>query len=180
MNPENGTKKKLISALLELMQSRSVSDITVKEIAYMARVSRRTFYSYCSSINDLLKQHLMKLSSSMIESCHRQENLTLELYIEQFFSFWSSNITIFKLVLNDPNIHSMQIFNKLLDFIEIELESILPEPMTKTSDYISVFFSGGVFSMVEKWTKSDNPESPKQMADMCIKIINGLSSIPPV
>lgn len=48
------TKKKLRDELLRLMQTKSVNEITAKELAELADVNRGTFYFHYSDIYDLL------------------------------------------------------------------------------------------------------------------------------
>ena len=49
------TKKVIKDTLLELLQKKDISSITVKEICDLADINRGTFYRYYLDVYDLLK-----------------------------------------------------------------------------------------------------------------------------
>ena len=50
------TKKAIYEALVELMQKKKLNSITVTELAAQADINRKTFYTYYSTVNDVLDE----------------------------------------------------------------------------------------------------------------------------
>ena len=55
------TKKAIYEALVELMQKKKLNSITVTELAAQADINRKTFYTYYSTVNDVLDEGINEL-----------------------------------------------------------------------------------------------------------------------
>ena len=78
------SKDSLKNSLIELMQSKSVNNITVKELVIKADLNRSTFYNYFDDIYDLMDYCWIAIMKDMdIEKCL---NVQGEQNTEQIFS----------------------------------------------------------------------------------------------
>ena len=59
------TKKAIYEALVELMQKKKLNSITVTELAAQANINRKTFYTYYSTVNDVLDEGICELITSL-------------------------------------------------------------------------------------------------------------------
>ena len=59
------TKKAIYEALVELMQKKKLNSITVTELAAQADINRKTFYTYYSTVNDVLDEGINELITSL-------------------------------------------------------------------------------------------------------------------
>ena len=50
------TRAQLQKSLIELMKTKNIKDITVKELVDLADINRSTFYLHYNNINDILKE----------------------------------------------------------------------------------------------------------------------------
>lgn len=63
------TKKAIYEALVELMQKKKLNSITVTELAAQADINRKTFYTYYSTVNDVLDEGINELITSLKDLC---------------------------------------------------------------------------------------------------------------
>ena len=59
------TKKAIYEVLVELMQKKKLNSITVTELAAQADINRKTFYTYYSTVNDVLDEGINELITSL-------------------------------------------------------------------------------------------------------------------
>lgn len=87
------TKKKLRDELLRLMQTKSVNEITAKELAELADVNRGTFYFHYSDIYDLLhsiEDDFFAQLEQMLNAVPPPEGSALD-YLTAIFTFIGQN-----------------------------------------------------------------------------------------
>ena len=98
-------------ALLQLLEKKDLSFITVKEICQKAGVNRSTFYLHYENINDLLKETLEHLNRQFMKS-FPDEDIIKKLqsssanemifikkeYLEPYLNFIKNNIRLFKTI----------------------------------------------------------------------------------
>ena len=65
------SKDSLKNSLIELMQSKSVNNITVKELVIKADLNRSTFYNYYCDIPDMLKKLEEELYTEFLYTIER-------------------------------------------------------------------------------------------------------------
>ena len=73
------TKKAIYEALVELMQKKKLNSITVTELAAQADINRKTFYTYYSTVNDVLDEGINELSAC-VPACHKNNRYRHELF----------------------------------------------------------------------------------------------------
>lgn len=73
-------KTYIITALLELLQQRTFSSITVKEIVKRAGISRSTFYVYYYDKFDLLEQLSKDIIIEFIAFYQQAKKSTIPIY----------------------------------------------------------------------------------------------------
>ncbi|MBU1144736.1 MAG: TetR/AcrR family transcriptional regulator C-terminal domain-containing protein [Firmicutes bacterium] len=163
------TKMMLKSSLVDLMKTKSIFKISIKEICEKAEMNRSTFYKYYNTEFDLLKD---------IEN---EYLLTIETYISQInnenvltklLEYVIDNIEVFKLFLNE--IPENSFFEKL---IEMCLENmayqkvIIKDERKNSNEYLYKFIIFGSLSVVKNWISKENRELPSEMNDIMMNIL---------
>ncbi|MDR1030841.1 MAG: TetR/AcrR family transcriptional regulator [Treponema sp.] len=153
------TKKALQESLLELMKSKSILHITIKDICALADISRSTFYTYYDNQYDLLKQieeetfvYFAELLKKYGKKRSKQE--MLKLAEEILYTIANSSLRVLLSENGDIDfqkrfisrfIHQVQ----MMDYVtETSGDPILGE-------YYSVYIVNGSSALVQHWLKNN-------------------------
>jgi len=146
---------KILKALIELMEDRTLSEIAVKEISHKAGLSRRTFYSYFSSVNDAINGYLKYLADCVYQEIDNLENIDDSISIT-LLTVFDANLHPLKILMKDESIGSDHLLDTFFSFLEKRLnEKLLPS--NKIFEPYYVFYMGGVYQLVRSWVISENP-----------------------
>ncbi len=154
------TKKAIRKAFVELLTEKHINDITVKDIADLADINRKTFYNYYSGIHELLEE----LENDMVSSF--EKNLTDFDFRRDVqrpnrtFARLSAGISedgeLFrKLLRSKSNSH---IVRKITDLIVEKAVNFLQEKYDldrETLSVVTLFISGGLMNVYQKWVDSE-------------------------
>ncbi|MGN0707656.1 MAG: TetR/AcrR family transcriptional regulator [Faecalibacterium sp.] len=143
----------ITTALLELMETQPFESIAITALTRRAGVSRTSFYRNFSSKEDVLRQHLARLTQEW--GCSFEQTPGADL-VESLFSFYLRNRELF-----------IQLYKAGL--WSLSLQSILDACGPKASHsnpqaYQSAFFAYGLYGWLEEWFKRGLAESPAEMS----------------
>jgi AcrR family transcriptional regulator len=170
------TKMVIRESFFELLETKSLTQITVKELCELADINRGTFYTHYTDIYDLvdkLEGELIEKMTSVIqfESIGKQDQLQM---FTDVFTHVKTNIGDYKILLLNPE------SSRCLDAILAEaykhhtsaLMSINPPVSQNMIDYTFALLSSGSTKVILKWIENDLEESPEEMA----KLINAFTN----
>ena len=172
------TKKALRDALLTLLESKSINEITVTELTTLADVNRATFYFYYIDLLDMLQQ-----VQNEVYECFRQiveesnESITT---IEGFTSYCEKVLTFCKehenlcrfIVKNDVN-------NQLYKYIQKILLNNIPNTKDMFDEnnparYLSNYVLTAMTGIMIDWMEEGMHIPPHDLAEFCANVyING-------
>lgn len=171
------TKALLKNSLIELMHTKSINKITVKELCENADINRSTFYLYYTDQFALLKEieeelllnakeHLKKIDSDL-------NNLH---YLKELLYYMKANFDIFYTLLCRQENMSFQtsFINTSIGNLKINLNLQCDE---KTSNYIYRYVTMGSLSLITKWFEADFDLSPEDLAEMIFRLSDNAVSI---
>ena len=171
------TQKMFKSAFLQLLTTKPIQEITVKELCDEAGVNRGTFYSHYQDIYELLEQieeemflQLQEIFISYTNSPHSAD------------SFYHGLLEVFKqnyemcIMLLGKN-SDRNFVNKLLDYGKAIFLNTVED---KTSDMSKVerfydFVSGGCLSVLQRWIVSGMKVALDDMARFLQCVIESAS-----
>ena len=175
MNTKNNrrmqmSKKMIRDSLIELLETTSINQISVRSICENANVNRSTFYKYYSSQYNLLEEIENELLSALNYGVSRTDGNVN--YI-QLLEFISENKEIFRVLLGDnANTAFAQKINTLPAVTEI-LEQRLSK--IKCSDtelqYLKKYLLAGGFELIRMWIMNGCKEAPEEAANIFLKIM---------
>lgn len=176
------TRMVLKDSLIQLLKEKPMSAITVKEICALADINRSTFYSHYSDHYDLL----FKIEEEIIEDMNKtlsQYNYTTEevealQMTEKLLEYVADNRDICQTLLSE---HGDQSFQKRVMMIahQFTVQSWMNNNNIdkEISEYISMFVVSGSIHVIKSWLENDMNKSPKEMAEIVIRLTNkGLAS----
>lgn len=177
------TQKSIRDALINLLEEKDVSQITIKELAENANINRKTFYMHYSSIYDIFD----KIENETIEK------LLLILDKCDFFNDQFNEYAFFT-SLNDVINEDFDFYQKLIransyNFLLIKVKKILKDILIErfykklnndkeVLDLYAEFTASGIMSMYIEWFNLDSNISLEDLAKAASNIaFKGINSI---
>jgi hypothetical protein len=171
------TKTLLKNSLIDLMHTKAISKITIKELCENAGINRSTFYLYYTDqfallkeIEDVLllnaKEHLKNIDSNLI-------NLH---YLKELLYYMQANSDIFyTLLCRQENLSFQTAFIEIsIRNLEINLNLQCEE---KISGYIFRYLTMGCLSLITKWFEAGFDMSPEELAEMIFRLSDNAVSV---
>lgn len=168
------TKRVLKECLFELLEKKSIDEISVKELTEAADVNRSTFYFYYNDINDMVIQIQNEIFEVFKEKvlAPQADFVTVEdfiAYTRRFLEFLKENESICKFVIsNDPN-------NSLTKKIKKTLFNHIPDstkifPESDPGYYLTCFALSAFWDTIIQWMYDGMKVPAEQMADFLASV----------
>ena len=178
------SKDSLKNSLIELMQSKSVNNITVKELVIKADLNRSTFYNYYCDIPDTLKKLEEELYTEFLYTIERHiykcdKNIDISEgtheFIEDMCNVIKDNYDFCKCIFSKNG--DLNFLFELEEIIENHLRDQLKEKFDRKVDHLSYvysFFKSGYIGILKTWMKGGCKESTKEIADLTYNLLKGV------
>ena len=170
------TKERLKRALLDLLRTKPVSDISVSEICKKGEVNRNTFYCHYDSVADLLSEvegtFLEEISSSIRISGETIESVSDLVYL--ILRVAKANRDLCTLLFSENG--DKKFIATLLSFAKpsaVENWSEVLNMSRRDAEMLYSFITGGAVSVIERWVVDGFQENEKQIAEKLNLIILG-------
>ena len=145
-------------ALFELLETKSLNEITVVNICTKADVNRGTFYKYYRDVPDLYdktEDSLVEEIYTLIEKSDRQD-IPDHFYFKEILNILANNKEFTYIAQNKE--FSQRLAQKLLSFFIPYLQQMLkikcPNASTQDSDLLLEYVLGGCIRVVSYWLKN--------------------------
>ncbi|SHL58906.1 transcriptional regulator, TetR family [Anaerocolumna jejuensis DSM 15929] len=171
------TKTLLKKSLIELMHTKSINKITVKELCENADINRSTFYLYYTDQFALLKEIEEEL---LLNAREHLKNIDSDLnnlhYLKELLYYMKTNSDIFyTLLCRQENLSFQTAFiNTSILNLKINVNLQCEE---KISDYIYRYLTMGCFSLITKWFEAGFDMSPEELAEMIFRLSDNAISV---
>ena len=178
------TQKLLKKGLTELMLTKPVQNITVKELTDYVDLNRGTFYLHYKDIQDLLENLENDMLDEFIEinNAYKREELNGNPFplICDLYKFLEKNADFVKLILLTGQESNFK--NRLKDIIRDRCihywDKIFAHADPVLSDIYSSYIFSGCIGIIENWIQNDTRQSPEELAYLTEDImLNGLNTL---
>lgn len=169
------TRKLLLDGLTELMNTKDIKDISVKELADHVDINRCTFYLHYKDVYDMLEKietELVDDFNQMLDSCiEKTHNPDPYPFMYAFFSYTNEHQETLAALLGQHG--DLAFINYMKEIVQERMHFIWKENAycTDNFEYYSAFIISGCLGMLEKWVQGGFVESPEQMAKLSAKMI---------
>lgn len=148
------------------MKKESVGKITVKQLTELAAVNRGTFYIHYNNIYELLSEVEEELLRGIEEILRRypdEDNFKnmRERFLTDFFRYMSEHADMFSVLISS---------NGDLGFVST-LERTVWEYYKRMDRFFFTFIFDGCFGIFRQWNESGRKQTPEELADMVISMI---------
>lgn len=164
------TRQRLQAALLLLMKEEPLSQITMREVCRRADVGRSTPYSHFRDVEDILDQleatFFQALSQLLDHYPGSQDNEQQTAWFTQLFILAKRHGLYLELLLA---------YHARADFLarctQVCDACIARSLNDAPSSWRVTFISGALFALVRQWVLSGCKDSPEQMAQLTISLL---------
>lgn len=173
------SKKMIVSSLLELLDGKLLSQVTIKNICDNAKISRKTFYRNFESKIDVLENVVEVLSEEYIDTINGLTDLGFPNIAFKVFQ-WSEDNKQFltKLVNNDLLfIVSDILLEKIILFYKLRRQELFEKIGEKNLENTLTFIFGGFEKYLKRWINNKDNHSALEMKQEFIEISESLSVI---
>ena len=167
------TRMVLQDSLIELMKTKSILSITIKDICELADMSRSTFYAHYNDQYDLLRQieketlaYFEDMLNKYKNNLNRKEIIKM---IEEMLTYIANNSNSIQVLLSENGDLGFQkrMFQHFTNHKQVI--KYFSEKQKDNEDYYSVFLVHGAIGLVQHWLKNDAALPVPQLANMLIK-----------
>ncbi|HWT74144.1 MAG TPA: TetR-like C-terminal domain-containing protein [Mobilitalea sp.] len=171
------TKVLLKKSLIELMHSKPINKITIKELCENADINRSTFYLYYTDqfalLEEIEKELLLRVQQHLqkIDSSSDSQSFLIEL-----LRYIKDNADIFKTLLcHQENLSFQSTFiDATIKNLKFSLKLNCPENI---SYYIYNYLIMGCLSIIKQWIEADFDLSCEYLANMIYQLSDKAASI---
>ena len=161
------TKRMMKDALLELLESNELSNISVTAICETADVHRSTFYKYykdpASLMRDLEQDYLNRIPFPPQPQNPQDQGLILDEAVA-FFDFVMENARAFRIFFDESA--SSTFTEKLIALLCSEYSVPNEEGNKMASQYALLYVANGTVGMLREWVNAGFPVSSREIAEM--------------
>lgn len=180
------TKNKLNDSLMILIKEKNINQITVKELAELADINRKTFYlHYCDifdmvdNIKDVILSNFKDVLSSHNSPCANPNEPYL--LMKETLEFVDKNSELLSIFLG-PHINADSIFIEKMKEMMKDLcinvwNKLYPNATPKNYDYYYSFAFYGFIGLIQDWINTNKEESIDYMAKLTSEMVVNSSSI---
>lgn len=167
----NQTKQLLKDNLIDLLETKSLAKITIKELCEKADINRTTYYKYYLDQYDQLEKIEDEIFADMgiyIEVNHIHNSKKNENIIKNILDYIENNQRIFKILLEKADVNFQ---NKMLSFIG---KKIFDEEKYNTvnEEILYIYTAVGSFGIVSEWIKGNLNIDKEELIKQIIKLNN--------
>ncbi|WP_160686619.1 TetR/AcrR family transcriptional regulator [Clostridium sp. C2-6-12] len=162
------TQKQLINALIELLKSKNINQISVREISELADINRATFYLHYKTVNDLLFHLENEVFDEIISSYKDHDILNQCDFLLNLYRCVIQYNELLVVLLNSNT--GSTLWDKLSHSIKTQYNllwsSHLKYLSTRELEYYSAFIIDGYISTIKVWLLNGMKESPEEMVEL--------------
>ena len=158
----------LSAALLQLMEEKPFQEISIKDIAEKADLSRRTFYRVFETKEDPLVWHMNLLFQEFLTELQERSCKQFEDVLVLYLGFWFRHKHFFELLKRNELLPLMlnqylRVFPEVFKMVKGDYPlSQHPEALS----YAMAFSAGGLLSVLLKWADEGMIKTPDEILKM--------------
>lgn len=162
------TRMVLRDALMELMEQKNISQITVKELCIKADINRTTFYAHYTDPYDLLHKieaEVLLSVSKAVSSLHGPiDKSSIIQILQELLQYIAENNKQIQILLSERGdvYFSKELFKMIYE--KCELMALAPHSLTK--EYYFIFVLNGSVGLIQHWLKTGLAKSTNEMAEI--------------
>lgn len=177
------TKRAIRYAFAELLSQKDINDITIREIADLADINRKTFYNYYSGIYqivDEIENEVVSAFESVLGELDLKRDLENPYRIfERLTATINTDLDFYGHLLSMHG--NVSLVSKIVTMLKAKIkEKLLSqfEMDNMTADIVSEYIITGMIAVYQQWFNSDRRQSIEEISrTISTLLFHGLSGI---
>ncbi|MBP1567632.1 MAG: TetR family transcriptional regulator C-terminal domain-containing protein [Oscillospiraceae bacterium] len=178
------TEEQLVKGLTKLMKTKSIKNITVRELADEVDINRSTFYLHYKDIFDMVEKIENELAANLISTLdelnnnHITQNILLDFLSDTFETIYLNAELCAVLLSSNGDISFQKKLRDIIDTKTLEIvNTYLAGKATKDETVlITSFIINGILGIISTWLQNISIGTPEKMAaTACSLIENGIN-----
>lgn len=177
------TKALLQRGLVQLMETKDIKDISVKELSELADINRSTFYLHYSDIYDMLEQIENELFTEFQDILDRTicqgfepfDPGSAQIAPSEIFSFLDRHRDIARIIMGphgDP-----PFVNRMKNMVKEHIHTLLTSKQLQGDyTYMEAFVISGCIAVIETWLNQPDSKPLEEISGIRITILPGRST----
>ncbi len=166
------TKMLLRDALVELLQHKHISKISVTNLCETADVHRSTFYTHYADQYDLLKQIQADVVQNIRHYMEQQSIDTKPPVSKQMLipilEYGKKNADLISVLLSDNCDNTLEI--EIMRFVNVISLAHLNRYDDQMKEYVIIFGVSGSMAILKEWLKNGTKQSTEALAELIIQL----------
>ena len=165
------TQMVLKDSIIELMRSKSISKITIKELCEKADINRTTFYAHYADQYQLLKsiedETLSWVKETIAGFSGKTEKKDFIMDIEKVFDYLIENVNHIQVLMSEQGDIDFQrnLLSVIYEQCGIWLTNDMGTDLSKSELYF-IFLVNGSVGIIQHWLKTGLRETASEMAEI--------------
>ena len=164
------TKKQLEEALLTLLETKTIHEISVRELADAADVTRATFYTHYRDPFDMLTQMQKHILDNIIEMINETTGKDPEKFFLSLFCYLEKEIEHPEILFITSAEDSAFEYVGNIIFDNYMLHRV-PENGRKDYEYYRSYTIFGCIAVTKRWLTNGRKESPEAMTGLFMNLL---------
>ncbi|GAB6393082.1 MAG: TetR/AcrR family transcriptional regulator [Treponematales bacterium] len=173
------TRRVIRESLIELMENKPITRISIKEICALADVSRPTFYAHYRDQYDLLQSiedetHAFFMEANFIKTAKKLNKREMTAFVAGVLEYIERNSHSIQVLLSENGNPAFQrkIFRGFTEYIQHAMKNFSEkEAVSVKAAYYSVFTANGLVSLVQYWLKNKMALPTQELAAMIVELV---------
>lgn len=165
------SKKWIVNSLIELMNEKPYSEITIKEIAERADLVRQTVYRNFKTKEAILEYYVDEFYIDFIKILSIKSHISYDNLLLTYFEYWYEKKDFVKKLI-DNNVYSilLDLHLKYLNSMgsNPKFKHLILTPISNNDNYINHFSAGGLWFSLKKWIEDDTKKTPLEMTNIVL------------
>ncbi|WMJ80828.1 TetR/AcrR family transcriptional regulator [Clostridium sp. MB40-C1] len=162
------SKNWIAKSLIELMDKKPYSKITLKEISENADLTRQTLYRNFPTKEAILEYYVDGFYNDFIKIISAKSNITLYDLLITYFQYWYKNREFVKKLI-DNNVY-LTLLDLHLKYINSMATNKKFQKLTfiSNNNYYNNFSAGGLWFALKRWIEDDTEKTPEEMTNIIL------------
>lgn len=166
------TRAWLLETLLELLETKDYSEISITELTEKSGIARQTFYRNYSSMDDILLSRMDEILDEYLSKVQKNLGTKNDPYwrfeVTQLIHLWQQNAAFFK-ALRKAGL-TLQALEKLSSFFTLfhmKIQNL--QELDEYHQYLVYYLAGGVNNVLNKWFENEMSTPMETITELFIK-----------
>ena len=177
------TKRAIHQAFARALSEKELNDVTVRDIAELADINRKTFYNYYAGVyavlDEIENEVVSTLENALGRTDFREAMSHPNLVFEKLTAIINTNLDFYGHLLSMQG--NMSLITKTVKLLKQKTREAVLQQLPVKEEEIDILLDytfSGMFTVYQQWFNSDRSQSIEEISEILSKLcFNGLNGV---